>query len=92
MFHDAENIRAFLAGRITDCGILVIGDVMLDKYYAGKISRISPEEVVGREDAGRVEFLPFEQGKPTMGIVNFGIHSLALMRCAIAGFGGEKNL
>lgn len=29
-----------------DCKILIVGDVMLDKYYFGKVERISPEAPV----------------------------------------------
>ena len=28
------------------CKILIVGDVMLDKYYFGKVERISPEAPV----------------------------------------------
>ncbi|MDE5638948.1 MAG: D-glycero-beta-D-manno-heptose-7-phosphate kinase, partial [Odoribacter sp.] len=30
----------------TRCKILIIGDIMLDKYYFGKVERISPEAPV----------------------------------------------
>ena len=32
--------------RITDCRILVVGDVMLDRYWHGEVARISPEAPV----------------------------------------------
>ena len=31
---------------IKDCHVLVIGDVMIDKYYFGEMKRISPEAPV----------------------------------------------
>ena len=30
----------------SDCKILIVGDVMLDKYYFGTVERISPEAPV----------------------------------------------
>ena len=35
-------------GRVdfSDCGVLVVGDVMLDRYWFGEVSRISPEAPV----------------------------------------------
>lgn len=30
----------------SNCKILIVGDVMLDKYYFGKVERISPEAPV----------------------------------------------
>ena len=37
-----------MSGRIdfSDCGVLVVGDVMLDRYWFGDVSRISPEAPV----------------------------------------------
>jgi rfaE bifunctional protein kinase chain/domain len=34
------------AGRIAECRILVVGDVMLDRYWHGEVARISPEAPV----------------------------------------------
>lgn len=38
--------KEFVLGKVKQCRILVVGDVMLDKYYLGKVKRISPEAPV----------------------------------------------
>ena len=40
-----EQLYDFVAQRTARCKILVVGDVMLDKYYYGEVTRISPEAV-----------------------------------------------
>ena len=37
-----EQLYDFVAQRTARCKILVVGDVMLDKYYYGEVTRISP--------------------------------------------------
>ena len=39
-------VTAFLAEKIQDLKIAVIGDVMLDRYFHGEVKRISPEAPV----------------------------------------------
>lgn len=46
MFHNPEYVRRFLTEDITRCRVLVLGDVMLDRYYYGDVKRISPEAPV----------------------------------------------
>ena len=46
MFDDVQQVQDLLATGIADCTILVVGDVMLDRYYFGEVSRISPEAPV----------------------------------------------
>ncbi|MFZ5649810.1 MAG: D-glycero-beta-D-manno-heptose-7-phosphate kinase [Bacillota bacterium] len=46
MFDDLKKVMAFLHDDIDKCRILVLGDVMLDKYYFGEVKRISPEAPV----------------------------------------------
>ena len=36
----------FIAHKSDKCRLLVVGDVMLDKYYYGEVTRISPEAPV----------------------------------------------
>lgn len=40
------NVKELLNDRIKKCKILVIGDVMLDRYFYGQVTRISPEAPV----------------------------------------------
>lgn len=46
MFHNPDDIRGFLTDGIAHCRVLVLGDVMLDRYYYGDVQRISPEAPV----------------------------------------------
>ena len=41
-----KELKAFVRERAAQCRILVVGDVMLDKYYYGEVTRISPEAPV----------------------------------------------
>ena len=40
------RLKSFLLERVNCCKVLVVGDVMLDKYYFGEVTRISPEAPV----------------------------------------------
>ena len=40
------RLKSFLLERVSCCKVLVVGDVMLDKYYFGEVTRISPEAPV----------------------------------------------
>ena len=46
MFNDYQRIEQLLANRIMGNTVLVVGDVMLDRYYFGEVKRISPEAPV----------------------------------------------
>lgn len=46
MFKDRQQILQFLTKGIAGCAVLVVGDVMLDRYYYGEVKRISPEAPV----------------------------------------------
>jgi len=46
VFNDAKTVRDFLTAKVKTCRVLVVGDVMLDRYYFGEVSRISPEAPV----------------------------------------------
>lgn len=41
-----KNLYDFVENRASACKILVVGDSMLDQYYYGKVTRISPEAPV----------------------------------------------
>jgi D-beta-D-heptose 7-phosphate kinase/D-beta-D-heptose 1-phosphate adenosyltransferase len=46
MFNNYRAAKEFLSGKVKTCRVLVVGDVMLDRYYFGEVSRISPEAPV----------------------------------------------
>lgn len=80
---DKEAIRTFLQSRTEACKVLVVGDVMLDKYYYGEVNRISPEAPVPITHVMRT--------KETLGGAANVAHNLALLGCQtdIAGFVGD---
>ena len=41
-----KELYDFISQRTSQCRILVVGDLMLDKYYYGEVTRISPEAPV----------------------------------------------
>jgi D-beta-D-heptose 7-phosphate kinase / D-beta-D-heptose 1-phosphate adenosyltransferase len=46
MFRAPERVRAAVAGRFGARRVLVVGDLMLDRYLTGAVGRISPEAPV----------------------------------------------
>ena len=80
-----EQLKAFVADGIVNCKILVVGDVMLDKYYFGEVTRISPEAPV---PVARVTDV-----RETLGGAANVAHNLALLGCrtSIIGQVGRDN-
>ena len=78
-----EQLYDFVAQRTARCKILVVGDVMLDKYYYGEVTRSSPE--------APVPITHVLETKETLGGAANVAHNLALLGCetSIAGFVGE---
>lgn len=71
--------------RIAAASVLVIGDVMLDRYYFADVTRISPE--------GPVPVAQVKEIKNTLGGAANVAHNLARLGCrvAIAGISGEDE-
>ena len=80
---EANALYEFVANKTQKCKILVVGDVMLDKYYYGEVTRISPE--------APVPITRVTNQKETLGGAANVAHNLALLGCqtSIAGFVGE---
>ena len=68
-----ERLKKFVAENLSACKILVVGDVMLDKYYFGEVTRISPEAPVPIAHVLEV--------KETLGGAANVAHNLALLGC-----------
>ena len=64
-----EAIRDFLEQRIAQVRVLVLGDIMLDRYFYGDVMRISPEAPV---PVNRIE-----KKKDTLGGAANVAHNLA---------------
>ena len=80
---DKQALYDFVEKSTRQCKILVVGDVMLDKYYYGEVTRISPE--------APVPVTHVTDMKETLGGAANVAHNLALLGCAtsIAGFVGD---
>lgn len=67
------DLKKFVTEGTDKCKILVVGDVMLDKYYFGEVTRISPEAPVPINKVVEV--------KETLGGAANVAHNLALLGC-----------
>ena len=80
---DIQALYDFVAEKTQKCKILVVGDVMLDKYYYGEVTRISPE--------APVPITHVTGEKETLGGAANVAHNLARLGCqtSIAGYVGD---
>ncbi|MBE6105760.1 D-glycero-beta-D-manno-heptose-7-phosphate kinase [Anaerovibrio lipolyticus] len=83
MTTNKDRLMEFVTSGMSKVHILVVGDVMLDKYYYGEVTRISPE--------APVPITRVVDTKDTMGGAANVAHNLALLGCktSIAGFVGD---
>lgn len=79
------EIIDFLENKVQDCKVLVIGDVMLDRYFHGNVTRISPEAPVPVNCV--------ERKKDTLGGAANVAHNLARLGCHthLAGAIGDDH-
>ena len=68
-----QILKNFVANGVENCRVLVVGDAMLDKYYFGEVTRISPEAPVPINRVTRI--------KETLGGAANVAHNLALLGC-----------
>jgi len=80
---DFDSLCEFVAEKTSRCRILVVGDVMLDKYYYSEVKRISPE--------APVPIAHVTSEKETLGGAANVAHNLALLgtKVAVTGFVGN---
>jgi len=80
---ELQTLYDFVAERTHKCKIMVVGDVMLDKYYYGEVTRISPE--------APVPITHVTGEKETLGGAANVAHNLALLGCqtSVAGYVGD---
>ena len=80
---ETQALYDFVAEKTHKCKILVTGDVMLDKYYYGEVTRISPE--------APVPITHVTSEKETLGGAANVAHNLARLGCqtSLAGYVGD---
>ena len=80
-----NTLKKFIANKTSSCKILVVGDIMLDKYYYGEVTRISPEAPVPINHIIKT--------KETLGGAANVAHNLALLGCqtSVIGFIGDDH-
>ena len=80
---ELQTLYDFVVERTHKCKIMVVGDVMLDKYYYGEVTRISPE--------APVPITHVTGEKETLGGAANVAHNLALLGCqtSVAGYVGD---
>jgi rfaE bifunctional protein kinase chain/domain len=85
MVRSFEKMKDFVEHGIKNCTILIIGDIMLDKYYFGEVRRISPE--------APVPITRVIKEKETLGGAGNVAHNVALLGCntMIAGVVGKDE-
>src|SRR5471032_3223914 len=79
-----KNLPALLK-KISRLRILVIGDVMLDRYIWGDATRISPEAPVPVIDISRETWTAGGAGNVALNIAALGA------RCTVAGYFGSDD-
>src|SRR5471032_257750 len=79
-----KNLPALLK-KISRLRILVIGDVMLDRYIWGDATRISPEAPVPVIDISRESWTAGGAGNVALNIASLGA------RCTVAGYIGDDE-
>ena len=81
-----EILKNFIENDVDKCRVLVVGDAMLDKYYFGEVTRISPEAPVPINRVTKI--------KETLGGAANVSHNLSLLGChtsLIAQIGTENH-
>ncbi|MBR1579708.1 MAG: D-glycero-beta-D-manno-heptose-7-phosphate kinase [Selenomonadaceae bacterium] len=81
----SAQLKNFLVEHVNQCKVLVVGDVMLDKYYFGEVTRISPE--------APVPITHVLKTKDQLGGAANVAHNLALLGAdtSIIGFVGDDH-
>lgn len=85
MVRNCRKIKDFVENSLDKCTVLIVGDVMLDKYYFGEVRRISPE--------APVPITRVVKEKETLGGAGNVAHNLALLGCRtlLAGVVGQDE-
>ena len=82
-FNDIKQIYTFLHQRTSGCRVMVVGDIMLDRYYFGEVNRISPE--------APVPVAQIKEVKERLGGAANVSHNLARLGCQVELIGITGN-
>jgi D-beta-D-heptose 7-phosphate kinase / D-beta-D-heptose 1-phosphate adenosyltransferase len=82
--HNTNELLTVL-DRVAGAGVLVVGDVMLDRYWSGKASRLSPEAPVPVVALDRVSDIPGGAANVAANIAGLGA------KAVLAGVTGEDE-
>ncbi len=83
MMQDVHEVLALLEGGFSELKVLVVGDLMLDRYILGEVDRISPEAPVPILRHAQRYDRPGGAANVVMNLAGLGCHAL------LAGFWGD---
>jgi D-beta-D-heptose 7-phosphate kinase / D-beta-D-heptose 1-phosphate adenosyltransferase len=75
MFDRADLVHASVRGGFAGARMLVVGDLMLDRYLVGEVARISPEAPVPVVRLGRETASVGGAGNVALNLAGLGIHA-----------------
>jgi D-beta-D-heptose 7-phosphate kinase/D-beta-D-heptose 1-phosphate adenosyltransferase len=85
MFDRPDLVHAAVRGGFVGCRMLVVGDLMLDRYLVGDVARISPEAPVPVVRLGRESVSVGGAGNVALNLVGLGVHA------DVAGWTGDDD-
>lgn len=85
MFDRADLVHASVRGGFAGARMLVVGDLMLDRYLVGEVARISPEAPVPVVRLGRESASVGGAGNVALNLAGLGIHA------DVAGWTGDDS-
>ena len=85
MFDRPDLVDAAVRGGFVGCRMLVVGDLMLDRYLIGDVARISPEAPVPVVRLGRETVSVGGAGNVALNLAGLGVHA------DVAGWTGDDE-
>jgi D-beta-D-heptose 7-phosphate kinase / D-beta-D-heptose 1-phosphate adenosyltransferase len=85
MFDRADLVHASVRGGFAGARMLVVGDLMLDRYLVGEVARISPEAPVPVVRLGRESSSVGGAGNVALNLAGLGVHA------DVAGWTGDDD-
>ncbi len=85
MFDRSDLVHASVRGGFAGARMLVVGDLMLDRYLVGEVARISPEAPVPVVRLGRESASVGGAGNVALNLAGLGVHA------DVAGWTGDDS-